>query len=227
MADGLCTVCKAARQCQHDRGPWITTNSRTRFYPLDPQLEDIHIEDIASALSKTSRFGGHYDADFYSVGQHSVLVASVVNEEYMREYEAGRVSRELMRQASLKALLHDASEAYYADLPRPLKQENAYLAGYRQLESVCQDLIYTRFQCAGNLDLQRIRVADVEGGNPFCYSMIKAADVEVLNAEACQIFTPALPWAGAYRAWIKIEPWPPEMAKDIFLQRFEMYGGKR
>lgn len=212
MADGLCTVCKAARQCQHDRGPWITTNSRTRFYPLDPQLEDIHIEDIASALSKTSRFGGHYDADFYSVGQHSVLVASVVNEEYMREYEAGRVSRELMRQASLKALLHDASEAYYADLPRPLKQENAYLAGYRQLESVCQDLIYTRFQCAGNL---------------LGYSTIKAADVEVLNAEACQIFTPALPWAGAYRAWIKIEPWPPEMAKDIFLLRFEMYGGKR
>lgn len=69
---------------------------------LDP--ESICIEDIAHALAQTARFAGHLKR-FYSVAQHSVLMAENVSEDF-----------------KLEALLHDASEAYLGDMPSPFKR---------------------------------------------------------------------------------------------------------
>lgn len=59
---------------------WIMTYSGKRYYYLSPTAEDISIVDIAHALSNKCRFAGHCK-DFYSVAQHSFLVA-----EYCRQH---------------------------------------------------------------------------------------------------------------------------------------------
>lgn len=95
-------------------GNWMLSSQGNRIWPLDMRPEDVDIQDIAHALSNICRFGGHC-REFYSVAQHSVLVA-------------GRVSAE----NGLVALLHDAPEAYCGDVVRPLKQD---LVGFSDIES--------------------------------------------------------------------------------------------
>lgn len=97
-------------------GDWIATYSGKKFYPLDPRPEDIDVNDIIHALSNLSRFGGHC-TQFYSVGQHCVLVSLMCPPE-----------------DALWGLLHDASEAYLSDVPSPLKKCPEF-EFYRQAEA--------------------------------------------------------------------------------------------
>lgn len=96
-------------------GPWLITYTGKRFYPFDPRVEDIDINDIAHSLSQQARFGGH-GLKPYSVAQHCVLVSQLCRPEN-----------------ALWGLLHDASEAYLLDLPSPLKHA-AEFEFYRKLE---------------------------------------------------------------------------------------------
>ena len=86
---------------------WVMTYTGKRFYPFNPNPEDICIEDIAYSLSNMCRFLGHCSPR-YSVAQHSVEVAV-------------RVHREDPSQA-LAGLLHDAAEAYFGDYAGPGKK---------------------------------------------------------------------------------------------------------
>lgn len=81
-------------------GKWINV--------FDPDPESIDIRDVAHALSFQCRFGGHLK-QFYSVAQHSIWCFE----------EAKR--RKLNRRIQLSALMHDASEAFLVDVPRPIK----------------------------------------------------------------------------------------------------------
>lgn len=128
-----------------DRGNWIQTYTGKQFYALDPQPDDICIEDIAHALSNMCRYAGHCKK-FYSVAEHSILVAESVAPEYQ-----------------LAALLHDASEAYLVDIPRPFK---AYLDNYYELEGNIMDVIYTKF-----------------GADQRFHDVIKSVDTRILNDE--------------------------------------------
>ena len=87
----------------------ITTFTGEDFAPRCPNPDKLHLRDIAHALSLLTRANGHF-AQFYSVGQHSLNCA--------REAAA----RGLSPLVQLGALLHDASEAYLCDIPRPLKR---------------------------------------------------------------------------------------------------------
>ena len=86
-------------------GDWLQTYTDHQFWPLDPRPEEVFIEDIAGALSKICRYGGHCKR-FYSVAEHSVLVSLNVPPEF-----------------ALWGLLHDAAEAYIGDMVRPLKRD--------------------------------------------------------------------------------------------------------
>ena len=108
---------------------YITTYSNIRFFPLDPQLEDIKIEDIAHALSFMTRANGHMK-QFYSVAQHSIAC--------MHEAQARGYSKKMQ----LACLLHDASEAYISDITRPVKK---YLPEYQRIEDNLQAEIYSAF----------------------------------------------------------------------------------
>lgn len=111
------------------RGDWMQVYTGGQFWPLDPRAEDVHIEDIAHALSMICRYQGH-TSRFYSVAEHCLLVAQA-----MATYGA---HNDLI----LRALLHDAAEAYICDVVRPLKR---CLAGYAEAEERIEQVIWERF----------------------------------------------------------------------------------
>lgn len=92
------------------RGDWLQTFTGRQFWPLSPHPEDFDIEDIAHALAMKCRFNGHC-ISFYSVAQHSVLVAMECKRKWPDRPEL-----------PLWGLLHDLAEAYLPDIPRPLKR---------------------------------------------------------------------------------------------------------
>jgi hypothetical protein len=106
------------------KGDWMQTASGVEFYPLDPRPEEIHITDIAHALSMSCRYGGHCKR-FYSVAEHCVLMAERAP-EHLR----------------LCALMHDASEAYLSDVIRPIKPS---LTGYHAIEERMMQVIAGKF----------------------------------------------------------------------------------
>jgi len=108
---------------------YITTSSKIHFTPLEPKKEEIYIGDIAHALSLMTRANGHFP-EFYSVAQHSI--------QCCQEAAARGYSKRVV----LACLLHDASEAYLADITRPVKKN---LKGYLEIEKCLQDVIYERF----------------------------------------------------------------------------------
>ena len=106
---------------------WIQTFSGRKVYPLDLTPSMVCLEDIAHALSMKCRFTGHCDR-FYSVAQHSILVASWI----------ARDNPELMRDA----LMHDAAEYILPDVAGPIKP---FLPGFKELEHQVEKVIAKRF----------------------------------------------------------------------------------
>jgi 5'-deoxynucleotidase YfbR-like HD superfamily hydrolase len=108
--------------------------------PVDPRPEDIHIGDIAHALSNLCRFAGHAHT-FYSVAEHSVRCSFIVDER-----------------AALQALLHDASEAYLVDIPTPIK---TLLPEYREMEERMMSVIYSVFSIDPKPWQKAVKAADL------------------------------------------------------------------
>jgi len=87
----------------------ITTFTKKPFDPLHAKAEDLDIRDITHALSLLCRANGHFP-QFYSVAQHCL---NCTREAKARGYS---------ERVQLACLLHDAAEAYMADMPRPVKK---------------------------------------------------------------------------------------------------------
>lgn len=82
---------------------YITTYSGKQFRPLAPSAEQIDIVDIAHGLAYQCRLHGQ-TRYFYSLAQHSLLVAGLVPAPYR-----------------LAALLHDAVAAYLGDMAKSIR----------------------------------------------------------------------------------------------------------
>lgn len=102
----------------------ISTFKGNRFYPAEPRIDGIDIEDIAHGLAYQCRFNGQ-TREFYSVAQHSLMVASLVPPAWARA-----------------ALLHDAAEAYLGDMVKPLK---LLVPDFNRIEAAVTDLIAAEF----------------------------------------------------------------------------------
>lgn len=102
----------------------IRTVSGIYVNVFEPTEDMICIEDIAHALSMQPRFGGHLPS-FYSVAQHSASCCALAEHPH-----------------KLAALLHDASEAYLLDIPRPIKNR---LANYKEIEHGLMLVIAKKF----------------------------------------------------------------------------------
>lgn len=168
-------------------GEWVQTYLGRCFWPLDPRPEDIDIRDIAHSLSMQCRFNGHC-LTFYSVAQHSVMVSRVVDPELAKW-----------------GLLHDASEAYLCDLPRPLKR---LMPAYMPAERTIMKVVAERF----GLDVER-------------FEEVREADNRMLATERkLFMWKSERPWPGVddYEPYdVSIEPMLPGHAKHLFIKRYE------
>lgn len=130
----------------------ITTYMGEDFTPLTPDAKQIHIEDIAHALSLMCRANGHF-VSFYSVAQHCINCAN----------EA--MARGLPARMQLACLLHDASEAYLSDVTRPVKQ---HLPKYREIENNLQDMIFDKFLGSRLTDAEAACIKQIDNDILIC-----------------------------------------------------------
>ena len=119
-----------------DRGLWLGTRYGRKYYTARPHPEDVFIDDIAAALSRSCRYGGH-TTRHYSVAEHSVRLAWIMR-------DAG-----FDVDIQQEALMHDATEAYLCDIPRPVKP---VLTNYKELEELNWFAIARRFNLSPELD---------------------------------------------------------------------------
>ncbi len=166
---------------------WIQTFTGRAFFPAQPRAEDVHIEDIAAALARQCRFGGHCQR-FYSVAEHCVHISDAA-------LPSGR----------LCGLMHDASEAYLLDIPRPIKP---LLAGYRELEDALMTVIAAKYGFAWppTDEIKQLDAAII-------------TDERQQNMASMDVDGPR--WGSPHAALgVRLQFWTPEIASFEFLTRF-------
>lgn len=111
----------------------------------------------------------------------------------------------------MTTLLHDASEAYLQDIIRPVK---VHLANYLSIENRLMYVIGERFGFSWPMPAE-----------------VKRLDEAMIGAEREQAVR--FPLNKAWSQWKPVEPlpvkiqfWPPALAKERFLLAFYRYGGK-
>ena len=172
----------------------LQTFTGRRLDPLDPDPQQIVIDDIAHALGNQCRFGGHCRS-FYSVAQHSCLLADLIAADGGGEED------------QLWALLHDASEAYLVDLPHPVKHRSALGSAFRELEARLQSVILERFGLVGEPPTR-----------------VKEMDRALLAAEKVALTASGWEWPeleGVEPVAVTIEPWPPARSTREYRWRFD------
>jgi hypothetical protein len=165
---------------------WIETYTGRRFSVMNPTPDQVCINDIGHALAHLCRFNGHCKK-FYSVAQHSILV-----------------SQWCLPENQWWALLHDASEAYLCDIPRPIKQ---FLPEYKKLEEKYQRVIAEAFDLSWPMP-DEVKELD---------SMIlRVEHRDVMNYQGNE-------WAVDSQPLLEMkigDLWPPDVAEELFLYTF-------
>ena len=169
---------------QLKKDTWIATYTARKFHAWTPSVDEISIQDIAHHLATINRYNGA--ARFpLSVAQHSLMVMERVADPALK----------------LTALLHDASEAYIMDVPRPWKP---FIHGYKELEDIVMKTISEKFGLVWPLPQQ-----------------VKVVDRKMLYTEASQLL-PGADWIQYQEAYngmpIKEMHW--REVEAIFLQVF-------
>lgn len=183
--------------------PDILTFRGQYFDFLNPHLNEFDIRDIAHALSNVCRFAGH-TREFYSVAQHSVMVARIC----MRTARPADVI-----DYGRAGLLHDAAEAYIGDITSPLKQ---LLPDYKVIEQRIEAALFNAF----GID-----------SLPEQTKLVKHADLVMLATEQRDLMAPhSDEWmliSGIEPLPEIINPWYPEKAEREFLKLWdELRGGE-
>lgn len=173
---------------------WIQTYTGKMFWPLDPRAEDIDPVDIAHALGNLCRYAGHVKT-FYSVAEHSVLMSNTVDPEN-----------------ALWALVHDASEAYLVDIPRPVKNHPS-MAPYREAE-----------------DRLLLCVAERFGLPPEMPAQVVQYDTQIVVDERAQLLGPVPgPWGaleGMASLGVRVRSLTPYEAEHWWLARLAELTGE-
>ncbi|MEM7619519.1 MAG: hypothetical protein AAF228_03505 [Pseudomonadota bacterium] len=181
-----------------DDKPWVQTASGHVFYFGDnDQL--VYIQDIATGLAKICRFAGA-TTSFYSVAQHSILVAEIVlinTKDYKKAFYA---------------LLHDAHEAFVGDITMPAKCAINNAIGWDVIAAITEQADEAIFRSFG------LKYPIDEATT----NAIKQADRMALATERRDVLIETNDnWGDLpppYRRVIK--PWPWTVAEEKFLEKF-------
>jgi uncharacterized protein len=175
----------------------ISTYSGPLF---DYDHPEIRIEDVAHGLSNACRFGNQASR-FYSVAEHSMLVAALVQVNHP----------ELV----LPALWHDAHEAYVGDIPTPLKKMLG--SKYRDITARI-DLAVAGYL---GIDVELFHAVAVREADQT--AMLYEARELQPHSDAWA-FTRDQPHYEAERAYGPLHCLLPEVAEAAFLQLNEVLG---
>ncbi len=177
--------------------PFLLTASGVAFDLASPRPQDVVAEDVAHALSRLCRFGGHARTH-YSVAQHSVLVSTLVPPAL-----------------ALAGLLHDAAEAYVGDVVSPVKR---LLADFAQVEARVLSAVAQRFAVpAWAFDTPELAAAD---------RAALLAERAALLPPSPRPWGEDLAGSSASPVG-RIVPWPADEARDRFLARLDALQARR
>jgi len=182
---------------------WIQTYTGNRFF-LDKETSSLSIHDIATPLSRIPRFVGAGNQGSISVAEHSCVVADIVRDMGGNERQ------------QLTALLHDAHEFIFGDIPRPVK---AFLANIHACDIGKISASY-QAQIELLLGIEQLPIGD--------HDLIKRADMIALAVER-RLFMPGpYPWHPDIEA---LDPpkyydgfyacWEEHEARHAFLKAYE------
>jgi hypothetical protein len=189
--------------------PEIATWGGGRMVITDPKPEMIDIQDIAKSLACICRYTGHCN-DFYSVAQHSILMANLTEFE---DYGT-----------PIQRLLHDSAEAYIGDMSRPWKcclfaeiQEGNHPHKGRKVrvKTIEKKLLKVIGEALGE-DLENLAmVKDAD-------NIMMATEVrDLMHPEAQVLFASAV--EGYKSLDYPIEPWPWEASYNLFLKCYHEF----
>ncbi|MHC4616275.1 MAG: HD domain-containing protein [Planctomycetota bacterium] len=169
---------------------WIETASGKAFWYDNVEPDVIEPCDVIHSLSQQCRYLGHC-ARFYSVAEHTCHVVDLLPD-----------------QLKLFGILHDWSEAYTGDLPKPMK---LLLPKYSEIEEKIQNAIYTKF--AGRLP------------TPDEHHEIKRADLMSLKAEVLALsHSLGYTWGSWFQdipaPEFRVHCWDCEKAKNELFDRW-------
>ena len=180
-------------------GPYLQTVSGRWVNPFDPDPSQLDAGDIARALANQCRFGGHSRV-FYSVAQHSVIVAELV------EQRGGNV------EDVFAALMHDATEAYLGDMPHPLKHRSPLGAAFKDAEDHLERALHERFGIKPDVP------------------EIKRADRALLATERRAFSSEDWHWPeleGVEPLDLELTAWSPDEAAQAFAERYAELEARR
>lgn len=153
------------------KGDWMETAFGTKFFPLDPRPEEVHLADIAAHLARINRYNGAAKLEQYSVAEHSVLLSGWLYREYGCPLLA------------YQGLFHDAPEAYIGDMVRPLKRNMpAFVAAEAPIyRAIVEALPYLHQSHGGELNT----VYELD-------ARVHDADNRILVDERAQVMRPSV-----------------------------------
>lgn len=99
-----------------DLGHSLQTVGGKFIWPLQPYADEIDVISVARGLSTECRYGNQSPTPL-PVAWHSVALSHVVPPEFAQA-----------------ALIHDASEAFLKDIPRPIRRQEPFKSAYTAIE---------------------------------------------------------------------------------------------
>lgn len=188
--------------------------------PCNPDPDDVIITDIGHCLALANRWAGNTqylgkfmpfdlaphsiepgDPFFYSVAQHSCIVHDIIVRLY------GSIP-------AFYALMHDASEAYLMDVPRPIKPE---LTNYYEIEARLMKVIIDKFRVTFNDEIKR-QVVEIDNNMIFW-----ERDAIVGDPIAPYGIEHLHPGGTIWEQVPNFCSWSPKRAKAEFLMRFSYH----
>lgn len=169
-----------------------------KYYPFEPRVEEVNVEDIAHSLATKARWNGHTRFPVW-VAQHSVYTA-LCDVPGANSY-----------QDRLERLMHDAPEYVVGDLIRPLKYSPEFSLPFKKVEDLNEKII------AEAIDLSfphkpHVKIAD---------EMVTTAEhQQVVNRDENVVFDNMM-HDDSNCAPFEIEEWTWRQAKAAFLALYD------
>ena len=185
----------------HGRDPrrgFLTAKSRIIFWPLEPRLDEVYIEDLAYGLANECRFGNQLD-EFYSVAEHSYLLSYMVPKPMAKW-----------------ALIHDTPEAYMSDIPKPIKTLPEF-EEYRKRETVLMGVLAQFFNMEETDEPPELKPYDRRIA--YLENIVYKGDAAIAKIRAGGVAEEEVEYALEHLDMLK--KWTPQEAHDAWITRYE------